>query len=336
MVKETCCSVKGLTLASDTFFSAGADSEAQPSTISSATASGAQFSSISSISSLFSNGSMRKVISGLSSKDNASDINANGGASGNSVQVASTPPLQPAAPVWSGVTSVRAGNRNLPVPALSLPPHLVEEKGHAGRNGIKLSANFSRPANPIKRAPSYGRPTHQWKSAMQESDPTPEAPSKSPESENAQHSHRHWHKRECSEDSLEFDGSGTGTGSEYYTWDVPLSSAPSSDRITQVSPLRPAHSLFPWDSSPSPEKITNTTPASLRTLSSPSKSRLLASPNLLPGKFSGGKVSQNQRKDPLKLFQSVVVVIKALVPAQSGTEQSHLACMLGMTLWTSI
>lgn len=297
----------------DPFFSVGdGETEREVSTISSATGTN-PYSSISSISSLFSQGSMRKVISNLSGKSSAQDLSSGSTSRGslsaqssqsalglNSAPAITGQPLlaQPASIRRDDPHAIQTANKNrMPIPSLSSTtlahthPHLVEERGHAGRNGMKRSASFSRPADMIKRAPSYGGPK------AQPSQQPPEVPPKTGDMGHGPR--RRKHKRERSDSSLDFEGSGTGTGSDYDTEDVPPSSAPSSDRITQVSPVKTTSTPalgYAWDSSPSPDKLTSSmrrvaSPTrmfgSARLLSSPSK--LMASPMLLPSKFFGRK-----------------------------------------------
>ena len=298
------------TLGNDAFFSAAGETDREASTISSATGTN-PYSSISSISSLFSNGSMRKVFPGLGSKTSSQELSSGNTSRGSISEQANQPvDLQQGATAGTGSQqqpgsirrndphAIQTANKNLihipSLPSITLAhthPHLVEERGHSGRNGMKRSASFSKPADLIKRVPSYGGLKGQL------SQQPPEVP---PKDQYMGHGPRHHkHKRERSDSSLDFEGSGTGTGSDYDTEDVPPSSAPSSDRITQASPLKAAHAPalgYAWDSSPSPDKITDTMRrapsangmfASSRLLSSPSK--LMASPTLLPSSFFGRK-----------------------------------------------
>ena len=248
-----------------------------------ATGNGSGATAYSSISSLFSNGSMRKVINGLGgSKGNAPDAPSTGRTSRNN-STSSTPANQPQLPIMrrDDPNPVVTANKLAPIPALpsltQTHPHLADHFAN-GRGGIKRSASFSKPAELIKRAPSYGGPA---KPKTQQQPPALGDPPKVEST--AQDSHRPRHKRERSDSSVEVE-------SEYDTEDVPPSSAPSSDRIVQVSPLKSAVS---WDSSsPSPEKLDTIYGSAKRMLASPGK--LLAGPNLLPGKLFGRRKAKSK------------------------------------------
>ncbi|KAG8830587.1 hypothetical protein FRC18_007861 [Serendipita sp. 400] len=165
----------------------------------------------------------------------------------------------------------RLDNHHQPIPNLPKPtvlstrhPHLADAFG--ARNGIKRSSSFSRPPDPIKRAPSY--PDY---GGIKEK-PSPKPLTSSMPEEPIVPLVVIGHKRDRSPSSVE------GSGSGYDTEDVPPSSAPSSDLIPSLSPLRAT--FFP-SPSPSPKRFA----ADFL----PAASGLLASPTLLPAKLFGRK-----------------------------------------------
>jgi hypothetical protein len=289
---------QALSLGADPFFSIGGveGNGELASTSSATTASGSgttPYSTVSSVSSLFSNGSMRKVLSGLGGKSSSHDFPRSGANSRKaSTSSTSTNPQpqqqqQPLAIRRDDPNPIMTANKATPIPVIpslaETHPHLVDTST-TGR-GIKRSASFSRPPALHKRAPSYGGPAKpKPQPPQQQQEQAPEVPPKA-ESASLEPS-RPRHKRERSDSSLDLE-------SEYDTEDVPPSSAPSSDRITQVSPLK---SAFSWDSSsPSPEKMEKMYGATRKMLASPGK--LLASPNLLPGKLFGRRKIKPKVKD---------------------------------------
>lgn len=164
------------------------------------------------------------------------------------------------------------------IPPLSVThPHLNE--AHGSRGGIKRSASFSRPADPIKRAPSYPSISENSKLRLTHSPPETNIVPEEPVSLLG-------HKRERSETSF------VETESEYDTEDVPPSSAPSSDVIPPVSPLKAAFNPSPPKSprkgGPSPHKLLQS-------------SKLLASPRILGGRLfsrkKGGKGKSAESSD---------------------------------------
>ncbi|KAG8766458.1 hypothetical protein FRC15_006280, partial [Serendipita sp. 397] len=165
----------------------------------------------------------------------------------------------------------RLDNHHQPIPNLPKPtvlstrhPHLADAFG--ARDGIKRSSSFSRPPDPIKRAPSY--PDY---GGIKEK-PSPKPLTSSMPEEPIVPLVVIGHKRDRSPSSVE------GSGSGYDTEDVPPSSAPSSDLIPSLSPLRAT--FFP-SPSPSPKRFA----ADFL----PAASGLLASPTLLPAKLFGRK-----------------------------------------------
>ena len=186
------------------------------------------FSSISSTSSLFSNQSS---------------------ASGSPTRPSQSP-------------SKQRGIPNLP-PLSVMRPHLAND-AHGSRGGIKRSASFSRPPDPIKRAPSYPSINQRSKLRLTRSPPEVNIVPEEPTSLLG-------HKRERSDSSL------TDTESGYDTEDVPPSSAPSSDVIPPVSPLKAAFSPPKSPRKVGPHKL----------LQSPTM--LLASPRFLSGRIFSRK-----------------------------------------------
>ncbi|PVF95656.1 hypothetical protein CPB86DRAFT_816992 [Serendipita vermifera] len=184
------------------------------------------------------------------------------------------------------------------LPSLTIThPHLTE--GMLGRNGMKRSASFSKPHDGIKRAPSYGameNPNPRLakgssvhtitnnagvNGALREEPQIPPVLS--------------GHKRERSDTS--FTRAMGGEGSGYDTEDAdmqPPSSAPSSDPISQYSPLKPAFE-------PSPAKSKKSSPSkphgSGARFSIGSPGALLASPTLLPAKLFGRKKGVRPKQD---------------------------------------
>ncbi|CAG8550897.1 1135_t:CDS:10 [Acaulospora colombiana] len=184
------------------------------------------------------------------------------------------------------------------LPSLTIShPHLTE--GMLGRNGMKRSASFSKPHDGIKRAPSYG--------AME--NPNPRLAKGSSVHSNANNTNTNGvlreepqippvlsgHKRERSDTSYTQVKGSEASGYDTEDADMhPPSSAPSSDPISQYSPLKPAFE-------PSPVKSKKSSPTKPQgagarfSISSPGA--LLASPTLLPAKLFGRKKSVRPKQD---------------------------------------
>jgi hypothetical protein len=260
-------------LQSDGFFSAGlGDEVSSPATVSTGTGR-TPFSSISSISSLISSHSIT---------------------SSNADSTRSLGPLY----------QQRGLHRkpSLPPPAMTgLRTHLSEFTDR--RSGLKRSSSFSKPSDPIKRAPSYGN--------VKELPNPREAISSNLSNSTAtirDNSESSWepqgptgllgHKRERSDSSIE--------STSYDTEDVPPSSAPSSGLISQRSPVKSIYETppKPLPGSPlkapfDPERAFTPSPSPTKMLEAPQSltKRLLGSPSLLPSRLFGKKKKSFRKKD---------------------------------------